>query len=170
MKQLLTILLALCPALLFSQNDNQCPCCAETYQQFDFWIGEWDVFNAQGQKVGTNTIQKIQGNCVLTENWIGGKGSTGTSFSYYDRKTKTWNQLWIDNSGGNLNITGNFRDGKMVLMGEKQHNAVKDISFQDRITWTDNKDKTVRQHWERTTDDGKSWNTLFDGLYKRKGE
>ena len=40
--------------------------------------------------------------------------------------------------------------------------------IQHRITWTDNEDGTVRQHWEVTKDGGKTYSTLFDGLYKKK--
>ena len=38
----------------------------------------------------------------------------------------------------------------------------------ERITWTPNADGTVRQHWEQSTDGGKTWTTAFDGLYRRK--
>ena len=34
-------------------------------------------------------------------------------------------------------------------------------------TWTPNPDGTVRQHWEISSDAGKSWTTAFDGLYRR---
>ena len=38
----------------------------------------------------------------------------------------------------------------------------------ERITWTSNPDGTVRQHWEQSTDGGKTWTTAFDGLYRKK--
>ncbi|MCZ6779898.1 MAG: hypothetical protein O7F16_13170 [Acidobacteria bacterium] len=34
-----------------------------------------------------------------------------------------------------------------------------------RITWADNSDGSVRQHWEISKDGGKSWETAFDGRY-----
>ena len=37
----------------------------------------------------------------------------------------------------------------------------------DRTTWTPLEDGRVRQHWESTTDGGKSWSTVFDGYYSR---
>ena len=37
------------------------------------------------------------------------------------------------------------------------------------VTWYDNEDGTVRQHWEVSKDRGKSWATAFDGHYKKKG-
>ena len=37
-----------------------------------------------------------------------------------------------------------------------------------RITWTPLDGGRVRQHWESTTDGGKTWVTAFDGLYTRR--
>ena len=30
-----------------------------TARDFDFWIGEWDVFGPQGRQVGTNSITRL---------------------------------------------------------------------------------------------------------------
>ena len=37
-------------------------------RQFDFWVGDWDVKNQQGQNAGKNTIQKLENGCLLLEN------------------------------------------------------------------------------------------------------
>jgi hypothetical protein len=44
------------------------PTCSEDEKshQFDFWIGEWDVYS-QEQLAGTNSIRPILGGCVLQE-------------------------------------------------------------------------------------------------------
>ena len=36
-----------------------------------------------------------------------------------------------------------------------------------RITWTPEGDE-VRQVWETSADDGQTWTTAFDGLYRRR--
>lgn len=44
---------------IISQSANvPCACCSENYNQFDFWLGEWDVYNINEKLVGTNTITK----------------------------------------------------------------------------------------------------------------
>jgi len=163
----ISILLALSINFGFAQ-ETPCKCCSVEYHQFDFWIGEWDVFNPKGVLVGTNKIETIQDSCGLKENWKGQKGGSGTSYNFYDRKTERWNQLWLDNNGGNLQLTGKFSDGSMVLESRELYSEKKKTAYRERITWTGNADGTVRQHWQRTTDDGKTWATVFDGLYKRK--
>src|SRR5205807_2187690 len=42
------------------------------HRQFDFWVGEWRVQNAQGQPVGMSSIQRIENGCVILENWTAG--------------------------------------------------------------------------------------------------
>lgn len=140
-------------------------CTDEKSHQFDFWIGEWTV--TAGDKVaGTNTIRPILDGCVLQENWTGARGEAGSSLNHYDPSTGQWRQYWVWRSGTTLEFAGEYSDGRMVLSGESK---MKDGKVaRNRITWYANQDGTVRQHWEMSTDDGKSWNSVFDGLYRRK--
>jgi hypothetical protein len=54
----------------------------------------------------------------------------------------------------------------MVMEGEMPNPRTGHMDRQ-RITWTPNPDGSVRQHWEASTDAGKTWTTSFDGLYRR---
>jgi hypothetical protein len=155
--------------LLFAQSDTtNCPCCTPQHQQFDFWIGTWEVTDTSGTIVGYNSITKEQNNCLLKESWASAKGKfTGTSFNYYDLKTKTWNQLWIDNAGKQLKLQGSLEDGKMVLKS-KPFTGKAGKEQQHQITWTPYEDGSVRQVWiVRNLSDG-SESTLFNGLYEAK--
>lgn len=139
-------------------------CATDRYRQFDFWIGEWEVHNPQGQYQGANRIERIQGGCVLQEHWTGASGSTGTSFNIYDFTRDVWHQTWV--SGTQLLvIEGGFEGGKMVLEGETygQGGAV----THNRITWTPVSRDTVTQVWD-TSPDGNTWRTVFHGVYTRR--
>lgn len=161
------IALFLLPLSLLAQSVNTCACCTPEARQFDFWIGEWETFKPDGKLAGKNKIVVMQDSCVLQENWTSSGGAyTGTSYNFYNVRTKKWQQLWLDNQGGYLQLTGELVNGNMVLQSEKLANGKGQIQI-DRITWTPNKDGTVRQHWEASTDDGKTWTTAFDGFYKK---
>ena len=54
----------------------------------------------------------------------------------------------------------------MVLSGKKKDKAGKTTI--NRITWNALPSGQVRQVWEQSSDDGKSWTVAFDGLYTRK--
>jgi len=137
-------------------------------RQFDFWIGEWDVTEPDGKPAGTNTIEAIADGAGLLENWTGDPaagGGTGKSLNTYNAAKKQWQQFWVGSGGGVLELAGAWANGNMVLTGEHD---VRGRRLTERITWTPNADGTVRQYWQQSTDGGKTWQTAFDGLYRRK--
>lgn len=134
--------------------------------QFDFWLGEWNVTNAQGQPVGTNRITRILGQCVVFEEFSEFLGGGGRSFNLYHAPKKRWEQTWVDDRGGVLHFTGAFTDGAMRLTGMSNNAEGKPV--QHRMSYTPQADGRVRQLWESSTDEGKTWTVTFDGLYVRR--
>jgi hypothetical protein len=132
-------------------------------RHFDFWIGEWAVYQ-NGQLAGHNKIVPIAGGNVLHENWKGASGTQGTSLNHYDPSTGKWHQSWVWQNGTTLpKRTGGLEGKSMVLQGvQKTGNG----ELTHKIAWTPNGDGTVRQHWQISRDGGKTWQTSFDGIYK----
>jgi hypothetical protein len=128
---------------------------------FDFWLGEWEVFDADGEHVGRNSIGAPYDTGALTEHWRGDGGVGGHSLNSWDPERGCWHQTWIDSTGGILLLDGGMVDGAMVLTGVT-------ADAQQRITWTAEGDG-VRQLWETSKDDGVTWSAAFDGRYKRAG-
>ncbi|RUT73020.1 hypothetical protein [Ancylomarina longa] len=163
-----TFLLYLCffvsfPLISLSQEHDTI---ISANRQFDFWIGKWDVYT-NDELVGKNTIQLLQNGNILQENWISEKENfTGTSYSFYNPKIKQWQQVWIDNSGSNLLLKGNFSNGRMILISDLDSNMGEPESIH-RITWSAMPNGDVKQVWESTVDQGKNWNLQFEGIYKK---
>lgn len=140
------------------------PCADETHNQFDFWLGEWEVFDPEGKKVGESRILKILGNCVLFENWTSGSSNyAGKSFNTFNPVSKKWEQVWVDTSGATIHFSGEF-DGKVMAM-EGEHKTEEGIVFYI-MQYKMNKDMTVRQIWKQSKNKN-TWETIFDGLYKK---
>lgn len=69
-------------ATSFTVNaQSNCKCCASEYRQFDFWIGDWEVYDTLNNLVGTNVIEVKEDSCLITERWIGSKVTTGVSMN-----------------------------------------------------------------------------------------
>ena len=67
------------------------PCAGAAYRQLDFWIGDWNVFQASDNtKVGTSRIESVMGGCGIAEHFEAsdapGGAYSGTSYSGYDRE------------------------------------------------------------------------------------
>lgn len=145
-------------------QDSDCKCCEKSYDSFDFWLGRWEVTDAQGNLVGKNAIEKVEGNCLITENYQSTTtGFTGRSLNFYNKPTGKWEQVWVDNQGTSLHLYGGLVDGAMVLQGEQKQG---DTLRTDRITWTVLNDGRVKQHWESRSGE-QEWTTVFEGYYSR---
>lgn len=142
-------------------------CSSPEHRQFDFWVGSWTVTGPNGRAAGTNRIERVLGGCALIERWSGASGSQGTSLNYYDAAERAWFQSWMDDQGQPLRLRGGLRDGRMVLEAEAADSGRVVVQ---RITWTPLDGGRVRQHWERSDDGGRTWATVFDGLYTREGD
>jgi hypothetical protein len=144
------------------------PCSAPEHRQFDFWLGDWEVREPSGKSAGRNRIVAIHGGCALQESWTGAGGTTGSSLNAYDDDRKAWHQTWVDSGGGVLKLDGGLVDGRMVLSGEALTSDDPPKASRQRITWTPLPDGRVRQLWESSTDSGKTWSIVFDGVYSRR--
>jgi len=160
---LLGLIISMTASLIAQQSPSR-PLPPES-RQFDFWIGEWEVTAPDGKPAGSSRIELIAGGAGLLENWSDADGSSGKSLNAYNAGTKQWQQYWIGSDGGVLELAGALTADSMVLTGEHE---VRGRRLIDRITWTPKADGSVRQHWEQSTDGGKTWVTAFDGRYRKK--
>jgi hypothetical protein len=140
-------------------------CAAPEFRQFDFWIGDWDAFDADNPAtpVARTKVDQIRDGCVLHEDYQDTNGLRGQSFSIYDAAAKKWHQSWVTNRGGLLLLDGQLRGGEMVL------------SAVDHTP--DGKERQVRGSWEAITggvretavtsiDSGKNWKPWFDIVFR----
>lgn len=137
-------------------SPTQGPCATPDHRAFDFWVGEWVVYDPQGNVVGNNTLELQLYGCALHESWqsAGGPTGNGHSYSFYDANSGNWHQTWIDASGTALYLEGGWNGTAMVM-----------TDGPNRVTWTPHDDGSVQQVWETSTDGGETWTTVFDGQY-----
>ena len=153
-----------------SQADAPTPSPCEQdarFHEFDFWVGERDVHDADGNFVGENSITRAERGCVLMEKWRGAKGSTGISMNYVDKFRDEWVQIWHASAGYQLEIRGGLTDEGMLLTGQVHYiDSGQTAPF--RGLWTPLPDGRVRQYFEQSSDDGATWQPWFEGFYSRK--
>jgi hypothetical protein len=149
------------------QAQDSCACCSESYTYFDFWVGDWVVYDTMNNVVGENTIAKLEDNCIVSEHWRGAQGGSGRAYSYYNKADSLWHQVWIDSNGWVLSMKGSGNKNQMVLESEMQSGQIAD-NFFHRGTWEKVDENTVTQHWEIIGEKGEILQSVFYGIYKRK--
>lgn len=163
MKKLLMLFMLLA---FYASSVHNTPqnCQSESHRAFDFWLGEWQVTTANDNIIRNSKISLINDGCTLLEEYRTPSGYQGKSLNMYDVQTKQWHQTWTDNSGLLLILQGQFHNNQMVLEGQTLQN---DQVILNKITWTANKDGSVRQHWQTKPAKEDNWQTAFDGLYRK---
>lgn len=151
------------PAVAGAADDSSCA--APEHRQFDFWLGDWQVHRANGALAGLNRITSEYGGCVIHERYATGRGYSGESLNVYDAARKVWHQTWVDSTGLLLTLEGGWNGHAMVMEGESVQPG--GARSRQRITWTPDRDGTVRQLWEAADAKG-AWTVVFDGRYTRQ--
>lgn len=148
-----------------AQTPRPPPCADEVYRQFDFWVGDWEVRNADGELLGHNEIKPIGNGCGLLENWRGAGGGEGMSINAYDPVIGNWTQRWVG-VGVMLWLHGGLDGDNMVLTSITKRDTPRGPAL-DRISWAPLDDGRVQQMWDMSNDDGETWTRVFDGFYAR---
>ncbi len=147
------------------------PCRAsEEAHQFDFWIGEWSVtpWSATGEsapEAGRNRVSIQLEHCLLMEEWTPTAGPGGKSFNFWDSNRRKWRQVWASADGNSLDYEGEFRDSAMRFSGWTRDSSGKRVL--QKLTFLKISADTVRQVFEESADEGRTWRITFDGRYVR---
>ena len=135
------------------------------FSQFDFWIGNWQVY-ANDQPVGRNTITKDANGCVVREHWVNNGGTDGYSLRYFDPLTERWQMLWVSDGYSVHTDGGEVQPGEMLLSGEIHYFGT-NLTTGFRVRFTRNPDGTVRQYAEQLDAETNTWEPWFDGIYRQ---
>lgn len=143
------------------------------YNEFDFWIGEWEVFGKNEKLAGISKISKILDNCIILEEWTSvtnpknGQSYAGKSFNTYNSSSNQWQQTWVDNSGFTTEfLNGKFENNSMQFISRPlKINGKESIR---RLTFYKLETGNVRQLGEISVDGGVTFTIEYDLIYKKK--
>jgi len=141
-------------------------CTAPEHKQFDFWLGDWDVYRRGGSPapVARTRVEPMVEGCAIREVYRRNDGYLGESFSMYDATRATWHQSWVTNEGELLIVEGGLQNGRMILQGATVGADHRPSLV--RGTWS-KESEGVREVAETSSDSGVTWKPLFDLLFRR---
>jgi len=141
-------------------------CSAAEYRQLDFWLGDWDAFDASdpATAIARTHVDLIAAGCAVHELYEQSDGLIGDSILSFDAARQVWQQTWVTNRGSLMVITGRFSNGAVTLEGEMHTGDGR--SLLQRITWKA-EGSDVRETAVMSKDGGKNWAPAFDVLFRR---
>jgi hypothetical protein len=147
------------------------PCERPRYHEFDFWLGDWRVFDAtSGELVGFDHIEKVARGCAVRQNLVFltdifrkpelNYRLSGSSVSVVDEDR--WVMLWFDDYGNVVLAKGGLQaDGSMVVV-TGQPSAGRYI----KGTWQRNLDGSVTNSGYRSKNGVDNWERYFELVYR----
>jgi hypothetical protein len=135
-------------------------------RQLDYWLGNWTIgpVGSPGNAHSAVTLSLDQ--CLVIENWDGGKGHYGQNVFGYSADDKSWYGMFADNEGRvHVFTSGTVASGTAEFKGASRGPAGARVLNRVRVIRVN--PNTVQQTWEKSTDNGATWNVVFRGEYSR---
>jgi len=155
-------------------DQNARPCEYDpVYRILDFWLGEWDVFANENQKIGVSFIRKMVNGCAIQENFEQLDGFVGQNLFYFNNVTGEWKMIWVTGAatslGGVKEKVMNARDdsGTVRFQGTLPDNTAGQLIL-DRSTFAPVSKDRVNMTIQQSRDGGDNWVTTFSGYYQRR--
>lgn len=145
-------------------------CAAAAHRAFDFWIGSWDAYVTGTETLaGRSIVASTDAGCVITEQWTSVRAPyTGRSLNLYDATSGRWLQFWTDSQGEITRFVGDATATGMQLLAIDETAPGRSGLQTLRMTFTRNRDGSVRQFGETTGDGGKTWAASYDFTYRKR--
>jgi hypothetical protein len=144
------------------------PCSTNTAsRQLDYWVGEWVVTAPGGTGSSTSTVSLSLDQCLVVEHWDDGKGHKGENVFGYSEDDQSWRGLFADNRG-RVHV---FVDGRVVADAAEfrgSSGGPNGATVLNRVRVVRTTPNTIEQTWEKSTDNGATWTTVFRGQYTRR--
>jgi hypothetical protein len=147
------------------------PCDTPQHHQFDFWVGDWRVFDASnGQLVGFDRVEKLDSGCIVQQNLTlitdlyrrpgVAYRLDGIGVNRFDGER--WLELWADNQWGAIALQGAPEGDKAMVMTTLIPSRHRDL----RLVWEKLPDGSVRAlQYVAPAGSGK-WTLFGDLLYR----
>jgi hypothetical protein len=135
-------------------------------RQFDYWLGDWKIGAPGSSGNAHSTVSLSLDKCLIVENWDGGRGHSGENIFGYSADDKSWYGMFADNEGRvHVFTSGKVTSGSAEFQGTSRGPNGENVLNRVKVVRV-SPDK-VEQTWEKSSDNGRSWNLVFRGEYSR---
>ena len=147
------------------------PCDTPQHHQFDFWVGDWQVFDAKtNQLVGFDHVEKYSHGCIVQQNLSMltdlyrrpgvAYRLAGIGVNRFDGES--WLEMWADNQWGAIVLKGMPEGGQAMVLNSITPSRNRDL----RLVWEKHPDGTVRALQYVAPAGTKKWELYGDLIYR----
>jgi len=156
-----------------ASNPAPRPCDTPQHRQFDYWVGDWQVFDASNnnQLVAVDHIEKHSEGCIIQQNLTFitdlyrregvGYRLAGIGVNRFDGER--WLQLWADNQWGAIALRGAPDEHGSLVFTSIVPSRGRDL----KIIYEKHADGTVRNLEYVAPTGTQKWEKYGDLIYRR---
>lgn len=161
----LTVWFAL-PSYSFDKTQKVCGADSEV-RKLDYWVGNWTAVGAGNAPLSSmGKVSLALDNCMFVEHWDSGKGHIAEKMFAYSPDDKSWYGMFADNEGrAHVFLSGTVSSGIAEFRGPSRGPKGEAVVNKLRIVRT-SPDK-LEETWEKSTDQGNTWTTVYRADYTR---
>jgi hypothetical protein len=148
------------------------PCDTPQHHQFDYWVGDWQVFDADSQQlVAVDRVEKHAEGCIIQQNLTFitdmyrrpgvNYRLAGIGVNRFDGEA--WLQIWADNQWGAIVMRGTADANGSMTFKSIIPSRNRDL----RIIWEKRADGTVRNVEYVAPAGTEKWEKYGDLIYRR---
>lgn len=136
-------------------------------RQLDYWLGNWAMTDHGGAPAnGTSNVALSLDKCLFVERWDNGKGHTAEKMFAYSPDDKAWYGMFADNEGrAHIFLSGTVVSGTAEFHGTSRGPNGEEVLNKLRIVQV--KPNGLMETWEKSTDHGVKWTTVYRAEYLR---
>lgn len=135
-------------------------------RQLDYWLGNWKIGSGGSSGSAHSSVTLSLDRCLVVENWHGGRGHRGQNVFGYSADDKSWYGMFADNEGRvHVFTSGKVAEGTAEFEGTSR--GANGENILNRVKVTRLNPNKVEQTWEKSKDNGATWNVVFRGEYSR---
>ena len=141
------------------------PCAANPEnRRMDYWLGDWAVSYPGMSGTSTSKVHLALDQCMIIESWDNGRGHRGENMFAYSADDKSWHGMFADNQGRvHVFVNGTVASGSAEYSGPSR--GPNGETVLNRIRIVEVAPGHVRQTWDKSSDNGATWTTVFRGDY-----
>jgi len=143
------------------------PCATSSAgRQLDFWLGDWSITAPGSSGSSTSKVYLTLDKCLLVERSDGERGHSGENVFAYSADDKGWRGMFADNMG-RVHVFSEGHVASGVAEFDGTNLGPNGETVLDKVRVIRIAPNKVAQTWQKSTDNGATWMTVFRGEYTR---
>ena len=141
----------------------------DVYRQLDFIVGRWTLMSRDSRRVGAAEFSLSSGGYAIVGHCADNTRATqATVMTYYEPVAAVWKQVWLDDHGAVLELTGQSEETRAVTF-HGDWVLADGRRFAGRVRWNEEPDGRVHLVLSMSTDAGNRWGDLLDAHLVPRG-